>query len=57
MDFVRKGLQRKAHSEVITERGLVVQSPTANFDRNLQERPKDIKKSDFLDRILKRLLS
>ncbi len=57
MDFVRKGLQRKAHSEVITERGLEVQSPTANFDRNLQERPKDIKKSDFLGRILKGLLS
>jgi cytochrome c-type biogenesis protein CcmH/NrfG len=42
---------------VLTKRGLEMKSPTANFRENLQERPKDIKKSDFLGRILKGLLS
>lgn len=50
-------LKRIAHSEVITERGLEVKSLTLNFCKNLKERPNGIKKSDFQDRILKRLLS
>ena len=48
MCYLRKGLQRKAHSEVLTERGLEVQSPTANFRENLQERPAYLLLKNFL---------